>query len=121
MASSKAPSITPQPTVATSQLSHSVVKSIAKLARLYEDMDDALVEEYRKELAGILDLADQLQQIDTQDINQFDGARTLTLEELRDDIPDESPKYAQVRQNIINNFPQQQNNLLIIQGIFESD
>jgi aspartyl/glutamyl-tRNA(Asn/Gln) amidotransferase C subunit len=105
----------------TTGLTSQTVQSIAKLARLYEDMSDELVEEYTTELSGILDLADQLQQIDTSSVDFLDGLRTITIEELREDIPSEGEDYDRVKQNIINNFPNQQNNLLVIQGIFESD
>jgi aspartyl/glutamyl-tRNA(Asn/Gln) amidotransferase C subunit len=119
----------------TTGLNNAAVRKIAQLARLYDNMSDELVEEYRGELAGILNLADELQNIDTKDIDYLDGARTMGLADLREDIPtleleqvavDEQrgevvSDYAVVRQNIINNFPNSQNNLLVIQGIFESD
>ena len=102
-------------------LTPQVVKKIAHLARLYEDMEDSLVQEYLTELSGILDLANELQQVDTKSINHLDGARTITIDQLREDEPETGEEYDRVKANIINNFPNHQNNLLVIQGIFESD
>jgi hypothetical protein len=46
----------------------------------------------------------------------------VTIDDLADDIPYSEEEREQIRQNIINNFPQKQGDLLVLRGggIFEN-
>lgn len=102
-------------------LSTKTVKSVAKLARLYEDMSDEQAEKLVGDLSGIVDMADQLQSIDTGGIDYLDGMRTVTLDELRDDVVWDGEEFEMIRKRIIEHFPNSQSNLLVIPGIFDGD
>lgn len=92
------------------------VTKIARLARLTDNPSPEFLEKYGKELGAILNYVEQLKQIDTTGISPTDGLRTITVEQLREDIPfvDEN-----IRERIIANFPMKKGNLLEVPGIFE--
>lgn len=107
--------------MSSSRISISTIKKNSLLSRLHSSMKDEDAHHYLETLTQILDYADELNTIDTQECNPLDGMRTIDVADLRDDIPDESEEYMRVRSGILSNFPSSKNNLLCIDGIFESD
>lgn len=96
------------------------VVKIAKLARISDNPSEEFINKYTKELGAILDMADDLQKLDTTGISPFDGVRTIKVEDLREDeITSKPEEYSRIRQNIINNFPNKKGDLLVLPGIFE--
>ncbi len=103
-----------------SKLTKSTVAKIAKLARISSEPDDAFLEKYTSELEAVLTHIEQLKKVDTTGISPFDGIRTINIEDLREDEPEkDTDTYGRIRQNIINNFPNKQGDLLVLPGIFE--
>ena len=103
-------------------LDPATVKKIAFLARLSKDPSPEFLEKYGRELGAILEYMEQLQEFDTSAIDPFSGTRTISVSQLRQDEPTPDQElYQQVRQNIINNFPNRQGDLLVIPGIFAND
>lgn len=97
------------------------VRKIAFLARLSKDPSPEFLEKYGIELGAVLEYMEQLKELDTSGIDPFGGARTITIAELRDDEPSQNTQdYLRVRQNIINNFPNKQGDLLVLPGIFDN-
>jgi aspartyl-tRNA(Asn)/glutamyl-tRNA(Gln) amidotransferase subunit C len=97
------------------------VKKIAFLARLSKNPSPEFLEKYGIELGAVLEYMEQLKEIDTSGIDPFAGVRTITIAELRDDEPVlNTIDYNRIRQNIINNFPNKQGDLLVLPGIFEN-
>ena len=97
------------------------VKKIAFLARLSKNPSPEFLEKYGIELGAVLEYMEQLKEIDTSGIDPFAGVRTITVSELRDDEPVLNiVDYNRIRQNIINNFPNKQGDLLVLPGIFEN-
>lgn len=104
----------------TKKLDSKTVKKIAQLARLSNEPEKDFLDKYGEELGAIIGHVEELQKLDTKGISPLDGVRTITVEELREDEPEaDQEKYTRIRQNIINNFPNHQGNLLILPGIFE--
>jgi aspartyl-tRNA(Asn)/glutamyl-tRNA(Gln) amidotransferase subunit C len=103
------------------KLDAEIVRKIALLARLSKDPSPEFLEKYGLELGAVLEYMEQLKELDTAGIDPFGGARTITIDELRDDTPNTNTQdYLRVRQNIINNFPNKQGDLLVLPGIFEN-
>jgi aspartyl-tRNA(Asn)/glutamyl-tRNA(Gln) amidotransferase subunit C len=101
-------------------LDPATVKHIAYLARITNDPSPEFLEKYGQELGAVLEYLNQLKEVDTAGINALDGARVIHISDLREDEPDEdSTNYQSVRQNIIQNFPNKQGNLLVVAGVFE--
>jgi len=97
------------------------VRKIAFLARLSKDPSPEFLEKYGIELGAVLEYMEQLKELDTSGVDPFGGARTITIADLRDDEPNQNTDdYLRVRQNIINNFPNKQGDLLVLPGIFEN-
>jgi aspartyl/glutamyl-tRNA(Asn/Gln) amidotransferase C subunit len=101
-------------------LDPATVVKIAKLARISSNPTPEFIEKFGAELGAILGYVEELQQIDTSHIAPTDGIRTIAVEELRTDEPDsDAATYQRIRQNIINNFPNKQGDLLVLPGIFD--
>ena len=97
------------------------VKKIAFLARLSKNPTPEFLEKYGIELGAVLEYMEQLKEIDTSGIDPFAGVRTIAVAELRDDEPVlDTVDYNRIRQNIINNFPNKQGDLLVLPGIFDN-
>jgi aspartyl/glutamyl-tRNA(Asn/Gln) amidotransferase C subunit len=94
------------------------VRKISILGRIHQDPSDDFVEKYSLEVSSILEYVSELEKISVENVDVFAGSRTLTVNELRKDVPNISGNYQQTRQNIINNFPKRQGNLLVIPNIF---
>jgi aspartyl/glutamyl-tRNA(Asn/Gln) amidotransferase C subunit len=101
----------------------SVVKKIAKLARLSNnENDNEKLELFQTQLESILSHVSELNQIDTKGIAATDGWRSCGIDDLREDSEvSDQVTYNQVKANIINNFPNKTGNLLVIPGIFENN
>jgi aspartyl-tRNA(Asn)/glutamyl-tRNA(Gln) amidotransferase subunit C len=59
------------------------IRKIAKLARI--GMDEGDIEHFTKEVSGILDWAEQLQEVDTTDVPRMTSVADVTLP-LREDV-----------------------------------
>lgn len=106
--------------MSTSTLSPAAVKKIAYLARLADMPTEDFIQKYSEELGAILGYVEELSQVDTSGIHPLDGLRTILVADLREDEPEEDQDtYSRVRQNIIQNFPNRQGDLLVVPGIFE--
>jgi aspartyl-tRNA(Asn)/glutamyl-tRNA(Gln) amidotransferase subunit C len=98
------------------------VAKVAKLARLSNNPDEEFLTKYTGELSSIIEYINQLQEVDTTGISPTDGIRTITVNQLREDTaPIDIEEYNKIRQNIINNFPTKQGNLLVLPGIFDEN
>jgi aspartyl/glutamyl-tRNA(Asn/Gln) amidotransferase C subunit len=93
-----------------------VVAKIAKLARLHSNPTPEFLEKYGKELGAILEYVEELQAVNTKGISPLDGIRTISVEELREDIPYVDKD---IRERIIANFPKRKGELLELAGIFD--
>lgn len=101
-------------------LDPATVRKIAHLARLSQDPSPEFLDKYGRELGAILEYMEQLQELDTSGIDPFAGVRTITIDQLRADAPaSDQISYGRIRQNIIDNFPNRQGDLLVLPGIFE--
>lgn len=101
-----------------SKINSSSVTKLTKLTKLTipEESNAVII----AKINSILDLSDDLQALNTEGVNLFDGWRKNSINDLREDIPNqERVIYEKQRQNILNLFPTSHNNLLIIEGIFE--
>jgi aspartyl-tRNA(Asn)/glutamyl-tRNA(Gln) amidotransferase subunit C len=98
------------------------VAKVAKLARLSNNPDEEFLNKYTGELSSIIEYINQLQEVDTTGISPTDGIRTINVSQLREDTPPiNMDEYNTIRQNIINNFPNKQGDLLVLPGIFEEN
>lgn len=105
----------------TKKLDKDTVRKIAHLARLNKNPSDEFLEKYSTELGAILEYVEKLQEVDTTGISPLDGIRTITIDQLREDVPaQDKQQYERIRQNIIANFPTKQGVLLELPGIFEN-
>jgi aspartyl-tRNA(Asn)/glutamyl-tRNA(Gln) amidotransferase subunit C len=103
-------------------ITKNTVAKVAKLARLSTNPDDAFLDKYTGELSAIVEYINQLQEVDTQGISPTDGIRTISVAQLRDDRPPQNmEEYKRIRDNIINNFPNRQGDLLSLPAIFDEN
>lgn len=103
-------------------ITKATVAKVAKLARLSNNPDEAFLDKYTGELSSIIEYINQLQEVDTTGITPTDGIRTIKVNQLREDNePSNMEEYNRIRQNIINNFPNKQGDLLVLPGIFEEN
>ena len=101
-------------------LDSSTITKIAKLSKISSNPNQEFLDTYTPELESILEYAEQLKLVDTTGVNFLDGARTISVSQLSEDIPNSDElSYQKVRTNIINNFPSKQGDLLVVSGIFE--
>ncbi len=97
----------------------SAVKKIAHLARLSQNPTEEFLNKYGEDLGAILSYVEELKEVDTFGVSAL-NSRIIQINELREDeFAEDNSIYQKVRQNIINNFPNKQNNLLVIPSIFE--
>jgi aspartyl/glutamyl-tRNA(Asn/Gln) amidotransferase C subunit len=102
-----------------STLTHKDVQKVAKLARLSNKLPADELVKYTRELEAILEYTSILNEVDTSGVSSNSG-RTITIDELREDIPsNQSEQYQVTRTKIIKLFPNCANNLLVLPGIFE--
>ncbi|OGL89318.1 hypothetical protein A3H75_02515 [Candidatus Uhrbacteria bacterium RIFCSPLOWO2_02_FULL_51_9] len=97
------------------KLTREEVEHLGRLARL------ALTEEekaqYAAELSAILEFVEQLQEVDTTDVEPT--AQVTGLEDVyRDDVV--VPQSAEVMQKIVEQFPDRDGNLLKVPGVFDA-
>lgn len=101
-------------------MSHDIsVEKVAALARISKNLSQEEKQVYKNEMESILKYVDELQNTDLNGISTVVTDITNTIDDLREDVPESGQNYERVRQNIIKNFPNSNNNLLILPGIFE--
>lgn len=101
-------------------LTPKIIKQVANLARLSENPSEEFIDKYGVEIGAILEYVDELQLVDTSNIDPLDGARICLVSNLREDEESADKKtYSRVRSNIIANFPNSQGDLLVVPGVFE--
>jgi aspartyl/glutamyl-tRNA(Asn/Gln) amidotransferase C subunit len=101
-----------------STLSTAAVIKISTLARINQNPTEEFIDKYKRELEAVLEYVSELEKVDVSGVDVFAGNRTITIDNLREDEPNQSPEYMITKQNIINNFPKKQGNLLVIPNIF---
>ena len=90
-------------------------KKMASLSRIRSNPSDDFLEINTQNLNGILDYIKEIQSVDTGNISPTDIIQTITIDKLREDVPEtDQTKYQAKRQRIIANFPKKQGTLLII-------
>jgi aspartyl/glutamyl-tRNA(Asn/Gln) amidotransferase C subunit len=103
------------------QVTKDDIKKILNLSKLSDNPSDDFITKMMEQLNNFLEYAKDIQKIDVSSVGTFDGIRTIKIDQLREDNEDpDQEKYQRIRQNIINNFPKKQNNLLVIKGIFDN-
>ena len=91
------------------------VKKTFFLGRIGKDLDEVELEKFTNQLGNILGYVDQLQSVDTSGIGATDIIARISVDDLREDEPEHDQDQAnRIRQNIINNFPRKQGNLLLL-------
>jgi len=91
------------------------VRKIALLSRLSSNPSDEFLEKYANELSNILTYVEELQAVNTEGVLATDIFRTVFIDDLREDVEEKNvQQYQQIRNNIIQNFPKKQGNLLLI-------
>ncbi len=91
-------------------LTRDEVKKIARLCRI--ELSPAEIEKFQKELSVILDYVSELKKVETSgvvEISQVTGLENV----LRED----APRYSDLRQAIIANFPESREGFLKIRNI----
>ena len=97
------------------------VAKIAYLSRLSHQPGQDFLDKYGQELGAILEYVAQLQEVDTSSVTNLLGtSRVVTLDALAEDEPWDEGEAGRIRQNIIDNFPNRQGDLLVVPGIFEN-
>jgi len=94
-------------------LTKSEVQKIANLARI--EITDAEAEKYSKELSGILDFVEKLNEVDTDGIEpiaHITGAKNIICE-------DKVIEYnGETKENIISNFPEKKDRFDKVKAVF---
>jgi aspartyl/glutamyl-tRNA(Asn/Gln) amidotransferase C subunit len=89
------------------------VLKVANLSRLFTAADEKIVQTYQKQLGSVLNYADELSKLDVTGFSPHQAIATATINNLREDETDYGTEdYLRVRQNILNNFPTRQGDLL---------
>lgn len=88
------------------------VKNIANLARLA--LDDQQIEQYRTDLSNILDLVEQMNAVDTDDVQPL-AHPTDAVQRLRADVVTESNQ----REKYMANAPAQEQGLFLVPKVVE--
>jgi len=103
-------------------LDPALIIKIARIAKLSANPSPEFVDKFSQQLGVIIDYVKQLEEVDVSQITTIGSARIVTLDDLAEDIPYSEAEMEQIRQNIINNFPQRQGDLLVLRGagIFDS-
>jgi aspartyl/glutamyl-tRNA(Asn/Gln) amidotransferase C subunit len=106
--------------MSSAKLGVGAVSKVAKLARISKELSAESLSKYELELNSILEHVSELQKVDVSSIQPLSGIRTISVDNLRPDQPDQDlNNYAKVRSNIIANFPEKQGDYLVISGIFQ--
>ena len=97
------------------QFSREEVLKIAKLARLHLEEED--IAKYQEDLSSILSYVEKLQELNTDDVPEFQHAAG-SVNVFREDViegcdPD-------VRRRAIDNFTAREGDLLKVQAVFEN-
>lgn len=104
----------------TSHISTQAVQKVAGLARLHTQSEEGFLIKFQKELDTILSYVDELEKAEIK-VGQI-TKRTTPVNSLRQDVPrDDQEKSVRTRNNILNNFPSSQGELLILPGIFHDN
>jgi aspartyl/glutamyl-tRNA(Asn/Gln) amidotransferase C subunit len=89
------------------------VKKVANLGRLYKTSTDEDNLAPQKDLNAILEMVQKLSKLDLSKFSPHAAFKVISISELREDEPNNSTEeYQRVRQNILNNFPTRQGDLL---------
>jgi aspartyl/glutamyl-tRNA(Asn/Gln) amidotransferase C subunit len=89
------------------------VKKVANLGRLYKTSTNLDNTSSQKDLNSILEMVQKLSTLDLSKYSPHTAFKVIGLNELRKDEPNNNTEeYSRVRQNIINNFPSRQGDLL---------
>lgn len=98
----------------TEDLTREDIDHIATLARL--QLTDIEREQYRRELSAILGFVGQLQEVDTDGIEettQVTGLENVTREDIVQHVPDD------VRQALLAAYPERIGSLLKVRAVFD--
>jgi aspartyl-tRNA(Asn)/glutamyl-tRNA(Gln) amidotransferase subunit C len=103
------------------KLDPSVVIKISRMGKLYHNPTPEFIDKFGTELGAILGYVDELNEVDVTGVDPLSGYRTILISELREDVVEEDQdSYKKIRQNIIDNFPNKQGDLLVVSNIFNS-
>ncbi|NQV90020.1 Asp-tRNA(Asn)/Glu-tRNA(Gln) amidotransferase subunit GatC [Candidatus Uhrbacteria bacterium] len=91
------------------------VVQIAKLSRLHIDEEE--LKQYQEDLASILGYVEKLQELNTDDVPEFQHAAG-GVNVFRDDVVKESD--AETRRLAIENFSEREGDLLKVQAVFSN-
>ena len=96
------------------KLTKEEIEHLARLARL--SLTEEEKAQYAAELSAILEFVEQLQEVDTTDVEPT--AQVTGLEDVyRDDVA--VPQRAEIMEKIVEQFPDRDGNLLKVPGVFE--
>ncbi|MEK7102588.1 MAG: Asp-tRNA(Asn)/Glu-tRNA(Gln) amidotransferase subunit GatC [Patescibacteria group bacterium] len=96
------------------KLTREEIEHLGKLARIA--LTDEEKERYATELSAILDYVEQLQEVDTTDVEPT--SQVTGLEDVyREDVV--APQSEEVVKKIIEQFPEREGDLLKVPGVFE--
>ena len=99
----------------SAQINSTVVKKMLGLAKLGNSYSEQELEKLAGELSSVLEYVQELKEVDTSGVSSTTIIQTCKIDDLRPDTPPtDLDKYGQVRQNIINNFPKKQGDLLVL-------
>jgi Asp-tRNA(Asn)/Glu-tRNA(Gln) amidotransferase C subunit len=92
-----------------------IVKKVYQLAHLSENPTDLEINTASVDLQKMIDLAKELDEINTDNVDIFASARTNKIADLRPDIADsENPRYIAKAKKIRANFPNRQGDFLVL-------
>lgn len=95
------------------KFSREQILHIARLARLH--LEESEIEQYRNDLGSILEYVEKLQELNTDDVPEFQHAASGT-NVFRDDLIDRCEE--DIRKRVIENFSAREDDLLQVQAIF---
>jgi aspartyl-tRNA(Asn)/glutamyl-tRNA(Gln) amidotransferase subunit C len=96
-------------------ITKAVVSKTFNLGRIGKDLPEDVLNKFTDQLGSIVGYVDQLQSVDTTGITSTDIIARISIDQLREDEPEKDQQSAsRIRQNIINNFPNKQGNLLLL-------
>lgn len=93
-------------------LSADEIKKIAKLARIR--LEDSEVEEFSGKLNSILDWVEQLQEVDTDDVQPMAGVGEATLR-LREDVVNDGD----INKDVMSNAPSPEFGCFVVPKVIE--
>jgi aspartyl/glutamyl-tRNA(Asn/Gln) amidotransferase C subunit len=89
------------------------IKKVANLGRIYKTASDDQNHKLQTDLHSVLSMIQKLSSLELSKYSPQAAFKVIRIDELRLDEPNnESEEYKRVRQNIINNFPSRQGDLL---------